>query len=96
MPKYEDVTEHYLCVQFNLKFVNWYRKTTVSEISQVVADTIKYIWLTALIATVSDTGIVKMIRNYHDKCQNLKKYIKNKKNKSTFDIKLKNFRESTK
>ena len=94
LPTYEDVIKHYLWIQNNLKCDNWNREPTVSEISRNVAVAVKSIWFRASIPTVSDTRIRKMVRDFHDKCQNLKKIIKARKNNPSFNIKLQKFRQS--
>lgn len=90
-PIYEDVMKHYLWVQLNLKYGNWNQEPTVSQISQIVAG-YNYL-LRASISTVSDTQIVNMIRDNHDKCKTMKKYIKSRLNNSTFNISFQNFRQ---
>ena len=96
LPTYECVMQEFLWIRIGLEAKSVNRNLLVSEASEILAKRIEDIWKNASIPVVSHQRIVKLLRQYHMKCQNLLKPYKQRQNVASYKLKLETFKADSK
>lgn len=72
LPTYGDVIRHFLWIRYQLKLTSK-KEPNASEITKLVAQSLKELWIKASLPVLSDKRITDMIKIYYKKYQTLKK-----------------------
>lgn len=91
LPTLCDVIQYFLWIRHNLEKGRVNRNLLVSETSEIVAQKVKEIWISASVPTVSHQRIVQLIKEYQKKRKDLLKPYLQRKDVPSYKSKIEAF-----
>ena len=95
LPTHQDVLKHCFKESYNLALETSNKCVSFSKVSATVAQKVKSVFDKALIPTVSEYRTVQLINAYYDSHYKLRKSYNHGKDKATFKVKIKEFKQKS-